>query len=299
MKRILLTIFLRLKKLIVSDVSQKVQFINEKRLLIEQNYQGNRVLHSDAHNEGIVVSLTTFGSRINSVFLTIESLFLQSLNPSKILLWLSEEEFSETNIPVTLKKLESRGLDIRYCPDIRSYKKLIPTLEEFPDRIIITVDDDAIYGYNFVHDLVYTHRANPNAIICLNARLISSQIHEKTVYQSWKRIESFSGPTHRLLGIGVGGVLYPPNALHPDVFDLKTAQEICPIADDIWFKFMAYRVGSKYVMAKKDSLNSFFSLESSNFEDLGTQNIKLGKNEIQLEQIVNHYNIDIHKLWTD
>jgi hypothetical protein len=49
-----------------------------------------------------------------------------------------------------------------------------------------------------------------------------------------------------LLPTGVGGVLYPPHALHSDVTDSTLFMKLCPTADDLWFYWMARRAGATY-----------------------------------------------------
>lgn len=41
--------------------------------------------------------------------------------------------------------LRDKELTIDWYHDIKSYKKLIPTLQKYPDSIIVTADDDIIY----------------------------------------------------------------------------------------------------------------------------------------------------------
>ena len=84
----------------------------------------------------IVVSLTSYGRRVrtNVVYYTLVSLLRQKTQPDKILLWLAEDEWNDEIIPVKLKRLKEKGVEILYCRDIKSYKKLIPTIKEYPDK---------------------------------------------------------------------------------------------------------------------------------------------------------------------
>lgn len=101
----------------------------------------------------IIVSLTSSGQRIHNAYLAIESIMQQTLKPNKIILWLAEEEFSHNQLPESLKILESRGLEIRFCEDQKTYNKLIPTLKLHPDDIIITIDDNVIYPIDLLDRL--------------------------------------------------------------------------------------------------------------------------------------------------
>lgn len=96
--------------------------------------------------ERMVVSLTTFPLRIGKVHLTIQSILRQSRPADRILLWLSKEEFpEEAQLPANLLRLKEKGLDIRFCDNIRSFKKVFYTAQEFENDVIVTADDDALY----------------------------------------------------------------------------------------------------------------------------------------------------------
>lgn len=77
----------------------------------------------------VVVSLTTHGSRLYDVHLAIESIMQGTIRPNKIILWISEKDKSVA-LPVYLQNQQMRGLEIKYCTDIRSYTKLIPALQQ-------------------------------------------------------------------------------------------------------------------------------------------------------------------------
>ena len=105
-------------------------------------------------NTNVTVSLTTYSSRIYEIYLVIESIFQQTLKPNKIILWLDEDEFSDETIPLSLKRQQKRGLIIRYCNNMKSYKKLVPTLQLYPDDIIVTIDDDTICPSDMIERLL-------------------------------------------------------------------------------------------------------------------------------------------------
>ena len=108
--------------------------------------------------ERMVVSLTTFPLRIGKVHLTIQSILRQSRPADRILLWLSKEEFpEEAQLPANLLRLKEKGLDIRFCDNIRSFKKVFYTAQEFENDVIVTADDDALYPENWLEGLWDTH----------------------------------------------------------------------------------------------------------------------------------------------
>lgn len=77
----------------------------------------------------------------------------QTRKANRIILWLSENEQNK-ELPMALQLQQARGLEVRYCKDIRSYTKLIPTLKLCPEAIIITVDDDCLYNMDVLTDYI-------------------------------------------------------------------------------------------------------------------------------------------------
>lgn len=194
-------------------------------------------------NHDIIVSLTTYGKRLNDVAFTIESIMQQTMKPNKIILWL-EEGLKEKNLPYALKKQMSRGLEIGYCKDIRSYKKLIPTLKRYPEAAIITIDDDALYDYDLLEHLIYAYINQPQYIHAGRVHRIRIENGIVQPYKKWKHKIEELGP-HRLnFAVGVGGILYPPGTLDEEVFNEEVFMDICKFADDIWFYTMAVKKGT-------------------------------------------------------
>lgn len=192
-------------------------------------------------NERIVVSLTSFPGRIGIVHKTVQSILNQEeIKPDKVELWLASEQFKngEGDLPAALIELKMYGLEIRWCHDIRSFKKLIPTLKEHPDSIIVTADDDVFYERDWLARLVLGYEKNRHNIYCHKA----TQFY----FDEDGRYMAVGGGKHYYKAacflnklVGVGGVLYPPGSLNTEVFNETVFQELAPTNDDIWFWFMA------------------------------------------------------------
>ena len=89
----------------------------------------------------VIVSHPQFGNRLLKVSPAIESIMQGSMKPNRIMLWL-EEEMKGVTFPIAIRRQQERGLEVFFCKDFRSYKKLIPTLCKYPNAGIITIDDD-------------------------------------------------------------------------------------------------------------------------------------------------------------
>lgn len=133
-------------------------------LIAAQKFIG---LNRSPRAEKFIVSLTSYRPRINDVKYTIYSLLNQTFAPDKLILWLDEDSFPqrERNLPRDLLKLRSFGLTIDWCENLRSYKKLIPALEKYPDDIIVTADDDLFYRPDWLKALNDEHAKNPRCLV--------------------------------------------------------------------------------------------------------------------------------------
>lgn len=190
----------------------------------------------------LIVSLTTYGQRTQTVHHTIRSLLNQSLPPKKIVLWLDENEFASATVPASLRAISSASFEIRFCPNLRSYKKLVPALRLFPNETIITVDDDFEYPVGLIEELYNYSIQYPDHVIAARGRIINRQECTVAPYPSWQFISqphAISGE-HCLIPIGYGGVLYPPGCFHQEVTNESAFMSIAPHADDLWFKAMTW-----------------------------------------------------------
>ena len=243
-------------------------------------------------NSDIIISLTSFPERINEVPYTIYSLLNQSLKPSKVVLWLAIDEFpnKEKDLPEKLLNLKNNGLSIGWCNNLKSFKKLIPSLKEYPSNIIVTADDDIFYRKDWLKSLYDAYLNNPNSIICTRGRKIKFKNKTLDKYETWELCKTQEDASYLNLMTGIGGVLYPPNSLNNNVFDYDLACKLCPDGDDLWFWAMAVINKTKTVIIefqKLVSLNISRDLRLTNKKRLFDSNIK--KNDAQVENILNNF----------
>lgn len=266
--------------------------------LYDRNFTSTEIGITDEKyfNCNVIVSFTTYGKRIYDVYLTIESLMQQTVKPNKIILWLAENEFTVENIPQTLKNLQKRGLTVEFCKDIKSYKKLVPALRRYPNDIIITVDDDVIYQYDLIENLLNSYKQNPELIhFCRGHRMMLKNDNALEEYNKWNwyindnRIDKLNFPT------GVGGVLYPSQSLHSDVIDENIFLTLAPNADDVWFKAMAILQGtlSKKVFTRSSIGEDYIDLDGEMQIEtaLNITNVIGGKNDEQIKAVFSKYNM--------
>lgn len=202
---------------------------------------------SPIRNPQLIVSLTTFPSRIDKIWLVIECIFRQTKLPDKLILWLSKEQFSTIDmLPYSLLRYKNRGLDIQLREnDLKSHKKYIYTLQEYHESILITIDDDIFYHSTLIEDLYKQHINHPHDIVANYTHNIRYDKEGRPMpYTQWE--DNVLQGNSLFFGSG-GGTLIPPHSLHPNVVDFNVAMHLCPHADDIWLNAMARIQNTKVV----------------------------------------------------
>ena len=240
----------------------------------------------------LVISLTSFPARIGFVHKTIETLLDQSMKADKVVLYLAKEQFKdgEASLPKPLLDLRGRGLEIRWCEDLKSYKKLVPALKEYPDSIVVTADDDILYPRGWLKDLYVSYLKNPDEIHCHRAhRMTFEKDGSVAPYADWIWGVRNVCPSFNNFLTGVGGVLYPPNSLHEDVLNDEQFRRLCPTADDIWFWAMAVLKGSKINVIGKHGCELRYVKDSQEANCLQMINLGENRNDSQLRNVLSKY----------
>ncbi len=230
------------------DVENAIRAVD--RALVDQQVRSLRSLRSAeiARSPRLMVSLTSYPARIDDAFYAIVSLMRQSITPDALVLWLTAGQFPrrEDDLPQRIRSLIDKGLQIGWCDQIiRSYTKLIPALQAYPDDIVVTADDDIYYDERWLQRLYDSYLRDPHSIHAHRVhRCHLDASGQPLPYAAWDKAISTSDASLLNFATGCGGVLYPPRSLHPDVTlaDLFTA--LCPTADDVWFWCMAVRQGT-------------------------------------------------------
>ena len=198
----------------------------------------------------IIVSLTSIPEALPIAAQAIRSILEGSVLPDKIVLYLTAQQFPSGKTPSELQDLLTLNsiFEVRFYNEIiRSYTKLIPALQDFPNDIIVTVDDDVRYHKNMLKRLLSRHKKYPNAIIGHRIR----RIKMNSRYKSWKLYKRVSllkfsfKPSYRNLQTGVGGVLYPPHSLSKEMLKPEVFMKLASTVDDIWFWAAAIANGTK------------------------------------------------------
>ena len=167
----------------------------------------------------------------------------QQLRPEHIVMYLSREDFPRGDEDISPKLLPyiQDGLEIKWVDEnLKPHKKYIYAFKDFPCKCIITVDDDIYYRRNMTIRLWQMHIKHPDCICANRVKAIPDSLvmMERQKYKEWKNLPiKFNSPSHYLLAIGVGGILYPVSLFVDNrLFDVETICHRALSTDDLWLK---------------------------------------------------------------
>jgi hypothetical protein len=235
----------------------------------------------------VIVSLTSIPSRLKIIHLTIRSLLTQTRLPEKIILWLHQE--LRQKLPNSLSQLQNEVFEIRYVDLHCSHRKLIHALDEYPEKVIVTCDDDLMYGTTWLQRLYVDHLRYPNDIIAHECRQITfDDAGRPQPYDTWKTEHRVDVTDNWLMPIGYGGVLYPPKCLYNDVQNRELFLNLTPKADDLWFKAMSHLAGTTTRRSSNPGQKPI-PIMGSQKVSLKSNNVREDGNFRQWSALCNHY----------
>ena len=182
-----------------------------------------------------IVSITTFPKRIKSLWMVLYCIYHQTVRPGKIILALTKEEFPEglKSLPHILIKLIDRGLEIVFTDyNLRPHNKYYYSLSHYPDRIIITLDDDLLYWNDTIGRLMQLHDKYPE---CVCGNIVCKVNVTSTTFKETYRFDEKIEPCN--MALGVYGILYPLQFRAEELFNKQLILDLCLNADDIWLYF--------------------------------------------------------------
>jgi hypothetical protein len=198
------------------------------------------------------------------------------MKPDIIFLCLAKEEAKdESELPSSVQELKKYGIQFFFADDnLKPHKKYFYAIKNYPNSIVITVDDDVIYDQNLVSDLYASFIQYPAAVSARRVhKMVKDENNHLLPYNKWLyEYKKETEPSFALFTTGVGGVLYPPGILPPETFNIEKIKELCLDADDVWLKFMELKNKIPVVWVKSRRVHPLtikkaqeYSLQKNNF----------------------------------
>lgn len=289
----------KIRKLPVLDESGKLlyEYVRSVEAYYEDldiqcgiNKAGNR---GNVQQEKITVALTSYGKRLDLVHIAIKSIMVQTMKADAIVLYLAKED--------SLKKIRQEealikaGLRIeRNVEDLKSHKKYFYAVQEYPENLIVTVDDDAIYDDRLLEDLYAEHLKYPEAVICRRGHRMTKRNGKIAPYDLWEGCVKSVMPEKGICATGVGGILYPCGKYREAFLDEKGIRATSFCGDDLWLKTVELIWGiSTYAIGELPAR----IIEGSQEEALYKENAENKRNDEYLDELQRYFNINLADLF--
>lgn len=242
-------------------------------------------------NEEIIVSLTTIPSRFDKIYYTIKSIFLQTLRPDRIILYL-DSDVSINRLPKNLEPFIKLGLEIESRPgNIRAHKKYFYAMKEHPKAIIITVDDDLIYPKFLIQSLYDMYTRYPKCVITARAHRITFDDNGDVVPYNkfdWE-VDEIGVPSVSLMATGCAGVLYPPECLDKKYLAIELIEKLSLGNDDVYLKFVEIIARRKTVLCSTNIWRDTTEIVGSQEVALSKDNVENNKNDLYIKKCMKHF----------
>ena len=244
----------------------KYPFINDNLMNLFPEYK----INSFKRQKKIIVSLTSYKHRLKKLNLVLESIFNNTMKPSKIVLSLYKDDIlfltQYLKDMISNKSIELIVTDI----DLKSHNKYFHVMKKYRDYAIITIDDDIIITNDLIETLYNSYLKYPN---CIHSRsvdkIITDNNNEVLSYSKWLKQYTFElNPSFYLFAESGRGTLFPPNILN--ISD-ENIDEIfkCITAADMYLKYLSRKRNIKILWVP----NKFL---------LGLEQIKFFKNKKEI-----------------
>lgn len=162
---------------------------NEHKLIREYIKTKYNKTYSDLLDAKLFVNITTYPLRDMYLPLMLENLKKQTKKPDKIILWLSEEEYDKSNIPLHIQKCLNNKLltEIRWTEKNIYCHKRHEVFKTDNDVYNVFMDDDLLYENTYLETIYNSAKKHSNCVTTMAAvergfvgsKQLSNKIKEK------------------------------------------------------------------------------------------------------------------------
>ncbi|MDR1088545.1 MAG: hypothetical protein LBL23_04675 [Coriobacteriales bacterium] len=238
----------------------------------------------------IILSMTSYPQRIETTATALEPLLHQTVQPSRVLLWLPAGEFEEqgVSLPVRLAELEAQVpfFEIRWTQEsLKPHNKYFWTMLEYPDDLVITVDDDLVHATTLVQTLLDLHYRLPTALITNRSHLVTLDADGAIApYRSWEMEQGryILCPRNDVIATHGAGALFPPHTLPREAFDADAIRATSLLADDLWLMAWEYM---NDVPVVSTGLGGLYYIEGTQDISLYKRNLDQNENDLYLARL--------------
>ena len=280
--------FSKIKKPLFSLLRAVVSLIANLILPVYYLLSSKKV-HCCQEDSPIIVSLTSYPARIKKTWLAVESIFHQTFKPSKIILWLSCDQFPDglCGLPKRLIKQVSRGLDIQFVDgNIRSHKKYYYCFQKHPNDIVFLIDDDIFYPSDILRKSYTLFQKRKDCVVANFG--FRYKWNDNNSYIEIIRDEFSSTENVKVFFGTGGGTMLVPLGLMSFIDSLDEIMNICPTADDIYLNGIVCLANKPVMFSSNSPLLTIREKGSSLLSENGSIGNDTSRNAEQLYAFVSH-----------
>ena len=218
----------------------------------------------------IILSMTTWPPRYSTTASVMQEHIFQrkaSGLEDKVhcVLVLSEEEacstYSRENACKLMAAMDEMGVEVIIDKgNIRSHKKLIPTIEKYPNNPILVVDDDAIQRAAWLSTYVEDHAMYPDTIIYGQSQSRIS-VNDGIIHEERSMMPSSRAGKESIdlkPASGAAGTLFPAHTFKDERFyDRELFMKVSPTSDETWQYAFAMIEHPKFRCLSKCNMTTF------------------------------------------
>lgn len=275
---------------IIRKIVKKHLDIKTKNIFIKHPIT-NGINTTQQRERKLICSLTSFPARIDEIWICIETIFRQTIKADEIILWLSQEQFPNQQLPKSILSCIDKGLTVRWVnDDLRSHKKYYYALQEYENADIVLLDDDLYYPNKLLENLINMSHRHPNTICATRIHKITYKKNGSyNPYRKW--IHNYN-PSHEdasqdYFFTSGAGTLIPTGIMPNDTFNQAIFKKICFFADDIWLNMHAKNAGIK-IFSNNTYDKDLISICNTQCEKLVSTNVVSGGNDKQLNEVIKY-----------
>jgi len=230
----------------------------------------------------VVMGVTTYGARLATVHLPIESVARGTVKPGRHILFLDDPDAARRPSRA-LRRLQRRGLEIVEVPaglKVHTKHWFHVISETHHERPYATHEDDILFPPFWLAELVASLEAHPDDLSTPRAHRMVLDGDAIAPYASWGPCTD-TRPSFRNFGTSVSGQIYPAAFLDEVREAGERFREVSPDNDDLWLHFLAVRNGRRTVQTRPDPQHYPF-LPGTQAAGLYFSNIVGGGNDRQI-----------------
>ena len=241
-----------------------------------------------------IISLTSFPARLCNLWMVIYEMYCQTIKPGKIVVTLINEEIpgGYDSLPNSLKFFSDKGVEFIFGDDnLKPHNKYFYCRQKYPDRILITIDDDLLYYPNTIENLMSLNKEFPSCVCSNRVQPLPIKGNSFAPKKEWQCKVVNREPSHVLLALGYSAVLYPPSFCSEIMYNKTLINKLSLNADDLWLK--AVEIFSDVKVVSGDYYSCPVTLPSS--QRISLQSINNSeenpRNELYLKKLNDYFKL--------